>query len=438
MRQSTKQLFATVCIAMMASLTVMAENVYKLVLELNSGETQNFVLTDKPKLTFDSQNVYVTGKNMEATLPFNYADIKKFYFTVEEKKEEKPEPVTYTISVSSADNTMGTVTGGGKFEENSKVTLTAIPNTGYEFKNWSDKSTLNPYEITVTSDQSYIAYFAAKSYKVTFLGEDGKVITEFTLPYGDQITVPAAPVRDGYTFSGWVPNVPATVPAENTSYTATYTKDPEPVKYTITAVASDPVMGEVLGSGTYVEGTTVELMATANRGYKFAGWSDGKTENPYSVTVSADLQITANFAPQDYTVTFLDWDDSEIKSEQVTFGSPIAAPENPTRESYEFAGWDPEIPETMPALDMIFKATYTFVDLIESVDGSFVFSYINNIVKIGGITDPTNVTVFSTDGKAVSAPRVIGTNSVNISLGGLPAGSYVVKTSNGTYKVLVK
>jgi len=41
-----------------------------------------------------------------------------------------------------------------------QITLTATPNTGYEFTKWSDNSTTNPKTLTVTSDNSYIANFA--------------------------------------------------------------------------------------------------------------------------------------------------------------------------------------------------------------------------------------------------------------------------------------
>ncbi len=62
----------------------------------------------------------------------------------------------YTISVS-AEN--GSVTGGGTYEYGSSVTLTAIPNTGYKFKQWSDGNTDNPRTVTVTGDVTYTAEF---------------------------------------------------------------------------------------------------------------------------------------------------------------------------------------------------------------------------------------------------------------------------------------
>ena len=65
-------------------------------------------------------------------------------------------------------------------------------------------------------------------------------------------------------------------------------------KYTITTVAEN---GVVTGGGVYVEGDYVTLTATANEGYKFTQWSDGNTENPRTVTATADVTYTAEFAP---------------------------------------------------------------------------------------------------------------------------------------------
>ncbi len=64
----------------------------------------------------------------------------------------------YTISVS-AEN--GSVSGGGTYEYGSSVTLTAKPNDGYVFKQWSDGNTDNPRTVTVTGNVTYTAEFEA-------------------------------------------------------------------------------------------------------------------------------------------------------------------------------------------------------------------------------------------------------------------------------------
>ena len=66
----------------------------------------------------------------------------------------------HTITATSADPAMGTVTGGGTYNGGATATLTATPNTGYHFMQWQDGNTQNPRTITVTGDATYTATFA--------------------------------------------------------------------------------------------------------------------------------------------------------------------------------------------------------------------------------------------------------------------------------------
>ena len=74
------------------------------------------------------------------------------YFTAEA-------PAQYTITATSAQPSMGTVSGGGTYEQGATATLTATPNSGYRFVRWQDDDTQNPRIVTVTDDASYTAYF---------------------------------------------------------------------------------------------------------------------------------------------------------------------------------------------------------------------------------------------------------------------------------------
>ena len=67
-------------------------------------------------------------------------------------------PSEYTITVT-CDPKQGQVTGGGTYTDGSKVSLTATPNDGYEFKQWSDGSTANPYSFLVEKDVTIEALF---------------------------------------------------------------------------------------------------------------------------------------------------------------------------------------------------------------------------------------------------------------------------------------
>ena len=68
-------------------------------------------------------------------------------------------PQTYTITAISANNAMGTVTGGGTYNAGTTVQLQANPYAGYEFTYWNDGNTENPRYIVVTGDATYVANF---------------------------------------------------------------------------------------------------------------------------------------------------------------------------------------------------------------------------------------------------------------------------------------
>lgn len=68
--------------------------------------------------------------------------------------------VPYAITATSANPTMGSVTGGGTYAGGTTATLTATPNMGYHFVQWQDGNTQNPRTITVTGDATYTATFA--------------------------------------------------------------------------------------------------------------------------------------------------------------------------------------------------------------------------------------------------------------------------------------
>ena len=77
-----------------------------------------------------------------------------------ENEEGTPDPITYTLTVLSSDEAMGTVTGGGTYEEGTEVTLTATPTSdGYAFVKWSDENTDNPRTLTVTGNLELTAIF---------------------------------------------------------------------------------------------------------------------------------------------------------------------------------------------------------------------------------------------------------------------------------------
>ena len=99
----------------------------------------------------------------------------------------------------------------------------------------------------------------------------------------------------------------------------------------------------------------------AKEGYTLAWCADEDCTQTYDfdTPVTADVTLYAKWTANRYTITFDTDGGSEIAPITQDYGTAITAPEDPTRTGYTFAGWDAEIPETMPAGDMTIKALWT-------------------------------------------------------------------------------
>ncbi|MGN0208450.1 MAG: leucine-rich repeat protein, partial [Paludibacteraceae bacterium] len=70
-------------------------------------------------------------------------------------------PVQVLVGVEPACKNMGTVSGSGIFYQGDVVTITATPNSGYHFVEWSDGNSIANREIYLTSDTTLFATFSA-------------------------------------------------------------------------------------------------------------------------------------------------------------------------------------------------------------------------------------------------------------------------------------
>ena len=107
----------------------------------------------------------------------------------------------------------------------------------------------------------------ATSYTLTFDTNGGSTIAPITQDYGTAITAPADPTKTGYTFAGWTPAIPATMPAENMTIKAKWTVN----QYTLTF---DTNGGSAIAPITQDYGTAITAPADPTKtGYTFAGWT---------------------------------------------------------------------------------------------------------------------------------------------------------------------
>jgi len=99
---------------------------------------------------------------------------------------------------------------------------------GKQFKAWEIGGTEYPVNapVIVTADITVKALWEDARYTITFDTAGGSEIAPITQDYGTNITAPADPTREGYTFIGWDKAIPTTMPAENITVTAQW-KDSE-------------------------------------------------------------------------------------------------------------------------------------------------------------------------------------------------------------------
>jgi len=157
-------------------------------------------------------------------------------------------PQSFTINVSASPTNGGTVTGGGTYQQGQSCTVSATANSGYTFTNWT---------------------------------ENGNVVS----------------TNANYTF---------TVTA-NRNLIANFSNQVQ--SYTVSVSANPTNGGTVAGGGTYQQGQSCTVTATANTGYTFSNWTENgnvvSANASYSFTVTGNRTLVANFTaqPVNYTIS---------------------------------------------------------------------------------------------------------------------------------------
>ena len=111
---------------------------------------------------------------------------------------------TYNITLL-CDEEQGVVTGRTSAEYLDEITLTAKPNQGHHFTQWSDGNTDNPRTIVLTQDTTFSAYFALNRYSVSTQSsniESGTTFGDTITTYLDYVTI-SATANYGYHFTQW-------------------------------------------------------------------------------------------------------------------------------------------------------------------------------------------------------------------------------------------
>ena len=140
---------------------------------------------------------------------------------------------------------------------------------------------------------------------------------------------------------------------QDTTFTAVFADDP-----ILTLVSSNDNWGKVSGAGQFKPNWFCEISATANYGYHFTQWSDGNTDNPRTVWIYQDITLTAEFAPNQYTITTYAQHGSVNGGGTYDYGT-TATLSATANEHYHFTRWTDGNTDNPRTVSVESDATYT-------------------------------------------------------------------------------
>lgn len=219
------------------------------------------------------------------------------------------------------------------------VTLAPATRTGYTFGGWYEDSSFNGEQVKeiaadATGNKTLYAKWTPIPYTVSWDANGGTLdgsYTNGTVDYGTVITKPT-PTREGYTFIGWEPEVPATVPNQNSTFTAQWKLN----QYTLSWNANGGTLTGSYTSGMVDYGATITAPVPTRTGYTFTSWDP----NVPNTMPDSDQSFTAQWTANTYTVT-LDANGGSVNpsSAEVTYDGAYGTLPTPFRQGYTFTGW---------------------------------------------------------------------------------------------------
>ena len=316
------------------------------------------------------------------------------------------------------------------------------------------------------------AQWEINQYTITFDSDGGSAVAPITQDYGTAVTASEVPTKTGYTFKGWNPAVPATMPAENVTVKAQW----EINQYTVTVVVKDVNSGSVspsevsnvthgtqiteAGNVLNVGGTLVTAKAAPNTAeftYSFEKWefTEGfdnagniigpatvtaffkKTVNTYTVTVNVEDPETGYVKPTAVAdVPYGTTVDLSTNPLMINSTSVEATPALKTAEfTFSFEKWefvdgfnDGKVVGNATINAIFKKTTNTYTVTVVSNDAKKGTVSLNEVVVPYGSNISTNGSVLTVDDKTVTATPAEKTDEFTY--------SFVDWSENATGKVV--
>jgi uncharacterized repeat protein (TIGR02543 family) len=195
-----------------------------------------------------------------------------------------------------------------------------LTKTGHIFSGWNTQSdgSGTTYQAAATfsmpaSAQTLYAEWLPIS-TITFNTHGGNLIDPITQEENTTVTAPPDPTKAGFTFLGWVPAVPATMPVDDVTCEAQW----EEIKYQVTYDANGGTGNvPVDASSPYSVGATATILGNVGtpslekQYHTFSGWNTMANGSGIPYLAGATITMTANnvvlyaiWTVDTYTVTY--------------------------------------------------------------------------------------------------------------------------------------
>jgi uncharacterized repeat protein (TIGR02543 family) len=297
----------------------------------------------------DGITVVSTSPSYQFTMAGNKALVANFAPVVAGK---------FAVVLSSLPVAGGATTGSGSYDAGSSVTVTATPNTGYTFVNWTDNgnvaSTSASYQFALNGNRTLVANFRVIPASQVALNlssspaAGGTTNGAGSFTASTSVTVTAT-ANANYTFVNWTEN--GVIASASPTYTFPLIANRTLVAnfsintHTLNLSANPAAGGTVTGAGTFNSGSSVTATATANSGYTFTNWTDGgnivSTNTSYTFVLNTNRTLVANFTGNNFTLNVTATNGSVTKNpNQANYNSGSTVQLTATANTgYVFTSW---------------------------------------------------------------------------------------------------
>ena len=274
-----------------------------------------------------------------ATMPANDVTLESQW------TENDADYTAYNKAVAAAHEKQAESDYAARYTEESRNALAAALAADVSGKKYTQQGEV---DAATTAINNAVAGLNKMTYNAIFT-VDGEEYAKVPTKVDDQIVAPKDPTKEGYTFAGWRPSVGVMGTADAT-FEAVFAAAGD-TAYTVNTY----VMGT---DGTYGDPTSEKLTGTTGSIATYAPEArEGFTvadESVLSGTIAAEgnLVLKVYYSRNKYTLTV------DGVASEVYYGAAVSVAE-PSKEHYTFAGWEPELPDTMPANDVTVVSKWT-------------------------------------------------------------------------------